>query len=532
MPLRARTVIQFRSLPASLLLAMALAAASLSFAQETIEPDSLQQALRRISVDRLIADVHRLSSEEFQGRQTGTAEDLSSAWWVAERWRALGLLPSVPTPLQAETDTMGTRGQDPSPTGSLASLTQPWMMGNSVPVVRIPTPSTLQIIAGSLVITAIAGPDYLPVLDSPTVDIQAPVSFVGYGISDPAQGYDEYQGLEVKGRIVVFLRGKPAWYERMVSHADKVRTAQSKGAVGYLTVTGPVMSAYEARRGVGTAPLAYYGRPDSRKDRPLPGAWVSPTLVESMLYRSGNEQSFSLQIAQEQIQQKKAPQSRQTDAEIRLRWESVTDTGTLCNVVGMVEGRDLNIRNESIVIGAHRDHFGRQGGLLFPGADDNASGTAVILEVARLFMESDTKPARSIIFVSFSGEEQGLWGSKLYVAQAPRPLAQIRAMINIDHAGIGNGRLTVGVTGLDQSVAARAAEPAELTDRLDLFGFFPGGDHVPFKEAGVPTVTVVSGGPHPHYHQPADRVETINPDVLQTATRYVLALAWRLANQP
>ncbi|HSE60384.1 MAG TPA: M20/M25/M40 family metallo-hydrolase [Nitrospiraceae bacterium] len=479
-----------------------------------------------------MADVRRLSSEEFNGRQTGTPEDLSSAWWVAERWRTLGLLPLVPAPLRAGTAPEGSPGQDQALDQPFASLVQPWMMGTQAPVFSLPAPPILQTIAGNLVTTAVAGPDYLPLLDSPSVDLQAPVSFVGYGISDPAQGYDEYQGLDVKGRVVVFLRSKPAWYERPVSHAEKIRTAQSKGAVGYLTVTGPVMSPYEARRGVGTNPLAYYGGQDLKKEQALPGAWASPALVESILHGTGREQPFSLQTVQEQIQQKRLPRSRQADVQLRLRWESTTGTGTLCNVVGIIEGKDPSLRHEAIVIGAHRDHFGRQGGLLFPGADDNASGTAVILEVARLFMESGAKPARSLVFVSFSGEEQGLWGSKLYVERPPRPLAQTKAMINIDHAGIGNGRLTVGVTGLDKSVAARAGEQAELADKLDLFGFFPGGDHVPFKEAGVPTVTVVSGGPHPHFHQAGDRIETINPEVLLSATRYVLALAWSLADQP
>jgi Zn-dependent M28 family amino/carboxypeptidase len=105
-------------------------------------------------------------------------------------------------------------------------------------------------------------------------------------------------------------------------------------------------------------------------------------------------------------------------------------------------------------------------------------------------------------------------------------------MINIDHAGIGNGRLTVGVTDLDKRIALDAGTAAGLQDRLDLFGFFPGGDHVPFKEAGVPTVTVVSGGVHPHFHQPTDTADTLDPDILRNVARYVLALAWRLADEP
>lgn len=185
-----------------------------------------------------------------------------------------------------------------------------------------------------------------------------------------------------------------------------------------------------------------------------------------------------------------------------------------------------------MLIGAHRDHFGTQAGLVFPGADDNASGTAVMLEVARIIATQPVHLKRTILFISFSGEERGLLGSRLYVGRPVVALNGTKAMINIDHASIGNGRLTVGVTGLEKRLAQEAGQLAGLADKLDLFGFFPGGDHVPFKEAGVPTVTVVSGGMHPHFHQPTDTAETVSPEILTAAARYVLALAWQLANVP
>ncbi len=96
-------------------------------------------------------------------------------------------------------------------------------------------------------------------------------------------------------------------------------------------------------------------------------------------------------------------------------------------------------------------------------------------------------------------------------------------MINIDHAGIGNGRLTIGVTGFEKTLALEAGQVAGLADKLDVYGFFPGGDHVPFKEAGVPTITIVSGGIHPHFHQPTDTADTINPEIVHTVARYVLS---------
>ena len=200
------------------------------------------------------------------------------------------------------------------------------------------------------------------------------------------------------------------------------------------------------------------------------------------------------------------------------------------NVLALLPGSGPQKAPEILVIGAHRDHFGQQAGLLFPGADDNASGTAVMLEVARAMSKAGIQGKRSILFISFSGEEQGLIGSRLYLERPIAPVGSIKAMINIDHAGIGNGRLTIGVTGFEKSLALEAGQTVSLTEKLDVFGFFPGGDHVPFKEAGVPTVTVVSSGAHPHLHQPTDNADTINPDILQTAARYILALIWQLEN--
>ena len=200
------------------------------------------------------------------------------------------------------------------------------------------------------------------------------------------------------------------------------------------------------------------------------------------------------------------------------------------NVLAFLPGSDSQKAHEILVIGAHRDHFGQQAGLLFPGADDNASGTAVMLEVARAMTKAGAQSKRTILFISFSGEEQGLLGSRLYLERPIAPVGSTKAMINIDHAGIGNGRLTIGVTGFEKSLALEAGQAVSLTEKLDVFGFFPGGDHVPFKEAGVPTVTVVSSGTHPHFHQPTDNAGSINPDILQTVARYILALIWQLEN--
>jgi hypothetical protein len=452
----------------------------------------------------MVADISHLSGPALRGRLTGTAEDLQSAQFVATQFATLGLQPPFSEPL--------------------------WMMDTDVRATRIADDTTLEFQKNSTASfqSIQAGHDYLPMIDSPSVNVTAPLVFVGYGISDTAHGWDEYAGIDVRNRIAVFLRGKPDAYAHPITHADKVRAAREKGAAAFLTFTGPVMNPYEARRGIGHAPMAFYNQ--TGPEPSLPGAWIHTDLAERLLLPGLDEMGRSLREVQQQLQTLKR-QSFETDTVVHLKWDRSQESGTLHNVVGLLPGADPSFTHDTIIIGAHRDHFGRQAGLVFPGADDNASGTAVLLETARVLVESGLQAKRSMLFISFSGEEQGLLGSRLYINQPARPLSKTSAMINIDHAGVGNGRLTVGVTGLEKSLAVRAGGRAGLADKLDVFGFFPGGDHVPFREAGVPTVTVVSGGAHSNFHQPSDTSDTIQPEMLELTAKYVVALVWQLANQ-
>ena len=484
------------------------------FAQSPEDHRAWLRALDNLSGERMLADVRTLSSPSFNGRQTGTADDASSAQWVRDRFQASGLLlahvRNDPTNLLGQ----GRRGV----TG---------VMSTAVTAPKIAPDATLRISTAGDSLTKQLGTDYLPILDSPSAAVRGPIVFVGYGIVDAAQGIDDYAGVDTTNSIVLFLRGKPTHYKGAISHADKVRFARQKGALGYLTATGPVLSSYEARRGVTGEPGAFYGLSPSSDT--IPGAWISTAVAGQILGIPDHAQQSRLHGLQEHLNRSPVAQSVSTGSYGSLDWQARAEEGLLINVLAFLPGSDLQKADDILVIGAHRDHFGQQAGLLFPGADDNASGTAVMLEVARAMAKAGARGRGTILFVSFSGEEQGLVGSRLYLERPVAPIGSTKAMINIDHAGIGNGRLTIGVTGFEKSVALEAGQRVGLTEKLDLFGFFPGGDHVPFKEAGVPTITVVSGGVHPHFHQPTDSADTVDPEILLTAARYVLALVWQLA---
>lgn len=489
---------------------------SQSLAQSEEDHPAWLRSLDNLSSERMLADVTTLSGPSFNGRQTGTADDARSAKWVTDRFLASGLS-------LAEVRFDPSAPMRPGSGGPATGL-----MTTVVPVPSITPNPILRISPTGNSPTHQLGTDYLPVLDSPSAAVRGPIVFVGYGIVDSTQGIDDYAGVDTTNAVVLFLRGKPTHYRGTISHADKVRFARQKGAIGYLTATGPVLSSYESRRGVSGGPGAFYGL--SPQSEAIPGAWISTDRAEQILAAPDYANPGRLHELQEKLNRSPDTQSINTGRYASLDWKTRLEEGALVNVLALLPGNDPQKTREVVIIGAHRDHFGRQAGLLFPGADDNASGTAVLLEVARVMATAGARNARTVLFISFSGEEEGLLGSRLYLQRPVWPINSTRAMINIDHAGIGNGRLTVGVTGIEKSLALEAGQTVGLAEKVDLYGFFPGGDHVPFKEAGVPTITIVSGGVHPNFHQPTDTADTINSEILQSVARYVLSLIWQLSN--
>jgi len=460
-----------------------------------------------LQVHRMMEDILTLSSPRFQGRQAGTPGGAQSATFVVQRFHALGLHPPLATD----------KRDNPSQWRQQSSVTTSQLLGPSrfafFPIGRTITPNPRLMIPGK---------DFLPLLDSPSVNLTAPVVFVGYGIVDPARGMDEYQGVDVQNRIVMALRGKPPIYGPWITHEEKAQTAKDHGAAGFITLTGPILSRYESRKGLGQIPMAIYSAgPESR---PIPGIWLDGKVGEDLFQSLG----LSLQHIQMARNEQHATLPQTLPLLAHLQWTSESVPGTLTNVLGLLPGQE----SEVIIVGAHRDHFGEQAGLQFSGADDNASGTAVMLELARVLSQRTTSLKRTILFVSFDGEERGLLGSTLYISHPALPLGKTVAMINLDHLGVGNGKLTVGVTRMDKALVQQAAEHAKLPDQVQIYGYFPGGDHVPFYEVGVPTVTVVSSGTHPHFHQPSDTDETIQPEILETATKLLLSLIALLANHP
>src|SRR2546427_4996925 len=450
------------------------------------EPDEFATLAAHISPAQLMQTVRELSN--FDGRQSGTAGGQATAAYIARHLPDAGLQLFPMTMVQID------------------------------PLVRA------DIRVDRRVVALEKGQDFLPIISlAPTEQVSAPVVFVGYGIAAPGQGLDEYQGLSAAGKVVLSRRGQPKGLPGRVTHGDKFRPAHARGAVASLTVTGPFLSPYEERRGMTTRPAALYEWPAPPA---LPGLWIPPAAADAILHPLGR----SVRSFQEEMDRQLAARSADTGTELCMEMVARRLDATASNILALWPGSDPTLREETIILGAHHDHFGIQAGLIFPGADDNASGTAVVLEIARVLAITGSRPKRSILFLSFAGEEQGLLGSRFYVAHPRYPLSAAKAMINVDHAGVGNGHIVVGLAKLEKAAAQAAAEKVAAGDKLELYGLFPGGGHVPFAEAGLPTAAIVTAGAHPDFHQPTDTPEKIKPELLALITRYTLALVWALAN--
>lgn len=209
------------------------------------------------------------------------------------------------------------------------------------------------------------------------------------------------------------------------------------------------------------------------------------------------------------------------------------------NVGALLVGSDPSVRDEVILLSAHYDHLGVRGGVLYPGADDNASGVAMLLEVARAIVESPQKPRRSILFVSFDLEENGLWGSRHFVKQPPVPLDRIKLFITADMLGGALGGVCpehLFVLGSEFSPgvrpwidAASAGQPVKLaTMGADLLGV-DRSDYGPFRAKQIPFL-FFSTGENPRYHTPEDTPESLNYDKVTAAARIIDGVVRRAAD--
>jgi aminopeptidase YwaD len=337
------------------------------------------------------------------------------------------------------------------------------------------------------------------------------VVFVGYGLSAPTAGYDDWAGVDVRDRIVLALDGVPPHLAGVSSsRLEKLIAARRAGARALLLVADTLPTLGATAAGVRVV-----------------SATLTSAAADALLAPAGT----SVARLAGTIAQRRAPASGPlpgTHADIHVALE-LADRHAV-NVVGMLPGDDPSLADEALVIGAHYDHLGLSGGAVYPGADDNASGTAVVVGLARAFGAAGPRP-RTLVFALFGAEEIGLVGSGRYVKAPAVPLARTAAMLNFDMVGrLRDGTLTVGGVESGSTLRAVVSDAARATGVKPTLRDSPYGpsDHSQFYGGGTPVLFFHTGG-HADYHRPSDTADKIDAAGMARIARLGAQITERLA---
>jgi hypothetical protein len=400
-----------------------------------------------------------------------------------------------------------------------------------------------------------SGVDVLPPASAPQ-SITGAVVFAGHGIREADLDRDDYLGLEVRGRIVLILAGLPAgaeWQtEELRARWDapdsderydaRLEAARSRGAAAVLVVERDDWGARldRGREVANRFFLPFSGGSDADDGPPL--AVVSAAVADSLLGAGGGAAGLLPGVT------------------VTISWSGNERLVETRNVLGVIPGADPDLRTQIVLVGAHLDHLGRTGDVTYPGADDNASGVAALLEIAKAFAASPVAPKRTVAFAFWAGEEEGKLGSGFYVRHPSWPL-ESTTYLNLDmighpwlpeeiaklvaDTGLERGDellasldpadfielgLPDGAPALDAALR-RAAVGTGITlhfDRTD--GTGGGSDYRDFARAGVPFIRFF-GNFFPAYHEPGDTAEALDAKQVQRVARLALATAWLLADR-
>ncbi len=379
------------------------------------------------------------------------------------------------------------------------------------------------------------------------------VVFAGYGITAPEFGYDDYGGVDVRGKVVFVLRHEPGEEDttsvfegskatKYSNVADKAKIAREHGAAALLVATDPLNHTALVPRGFPWPSLSKFLPKDAlpialgtEEEKKIPVVHVGEEVI-SQLFGSVE----SLKNLQREIDSETKPKSFEiSSATAVVQTSTSVKDMSAQNVVGFIEGSDPNLRKEIVVIGAHYDHVGilkaGQPGedLIFNGADDNASGTTALMAVAAAFGHSPVKPRRSVLLIAFAAEERGLLGSQSYVEDPLFPLENTVAMVNLDMVGRNSLDSLSVIGGAKSPDLAQIAkeENSKVGFNLVIENLSSGGsDHMSFQRKSIPFLFFFSGF-HPDYHKVTDHAELLNiPKIARVAT-LTFRTAWRVANE-
>jgi len=498
-----------------------------------------QQSRFRVDGDRIKSYIEHLSTDQMLGRQTLTEGYRMAAEWVASKFEEWGL----------------------EPAGENGTYFQRVPIGRDLTFYTgVPTLSV-----NGLPFSQYEGDFSIGTTSTAGTTIDAGIVFVGYGISAPDKGLDEYAGINVRGRIVVALKGSPKdapaprirmggaapvvesqeeeeeeWTEESTDRV-KIETAYNKGAAAILLFDPDEEAQAAARftRGRGE-PAGITPTRDflsftinTRVSRAIlmqdpqesTGGFSRRLGTIRFAIRNKNTRSFDTGM-----------RGHLTGYETATQYSEELGNNVGRNVIAKLPGRG-RLSNQYVIMGGHLDHLGVRNGLVYNGADDNASGPAVAMEVARVLKEGGFRPRRTIIFCAWCGEEMGLIGSNYY---ADNPcdgvtMDNVVTYFNMDMVGMGN---TVGAPGglnfpSIWEVITRDQDEDVMAAIQPSTGGPGGSDHSAFITRGIEAMALMTrgGGGHPDYHQPEDDTEKIEPEILRKTGQFVIQGTMNLASE-
>ena len=473
-----------------------------SYGQDVSE-ESLLQAMHSISSHQLLDDVKTQCDEKYQGRLTGTREYQECAEWLAGEFAGWGL----------------------EPAGDAGS----WFQWYAIPYtliypdcglsLHIPLKKGGEVLKHYEYIT-----EYMPGSTSGNGEVTGEVVYAGYGITAPELGYDDYKGIDVRGKIILIEREAPVdpsagaekfnpWYEHSF-HQAKLANAVAHGAAGMIYNYGPIAN------------------PNNGYYKDFIYVHVGDSVVNDIFEGTGVDHREAVR----EIDSTLKPRSFSTGKVVTVKMSTQHfPDGKGSNVIGMIRGSDPELKDETIIIGAHLDHLGRCYEII-PGANDNASAVAVMMGLARALKENKIPLKRTVMFIAFGSEEQALVGSKEYLARPAVPLEK-SVLLNMD--GVGIGHSIAASAGKDYPVLWSYIDKANndyihrplRTNSFANLGR-PRLDAAKFLSAGVPSLSFSTYGSANYYHVPLDNLDIIKPGIMEDLCQLLFVAVVRMANSP
>lgn len=487
-----------------------------------------------ITAERVRPLVETLAGAEMQGRETGEEGQRRAADFIAAQFKALGLPPV------ADRNTYFQQ---------ISLINENWKdIGLKVGEKEFKNRTDFYVF-----------PSFNP--STPKLELKE-VVFVGYGIEDPK--HNDYGNVDVKGKAVIFYDGEPmssdgkslitgtqfrsAW---SLDWKRKVQLAKQKGAIMALIVDTQFGESLKANRRListwGWKPTSTSNEREANEF--INNIFITPSVAADILGKKADKADEAIAALKGGKDFK--PVKVKTKIEARFEKEIKKLNGS--NVVGFIEGTDSVLKKQYVVVTAHYDHLGMpDSSVIYYGADDNASGTAGVIEIARAFAEAKKAgvgPKRSVICMLVSGEEKGLLGSKFYVEFPLFPLKQTVANVNIDMIGrvdkahegnpdyvyvIGSDRLSTTLHQLSEEMNERFIKlelDYKYNDPNDPNRYYERSDHYNFAERGIPAIFYFNGT-HADYHKPTDTADKINYEALAKRAQLAFCTAWDIANRP